>query len=133
MPLSSLKGYALRLSQAGCNGFSLQTKRADNTIPVPTFRPTAEDSVIALDVMPKGTPVQTQWGNAWLDVCNADNVRGDCQVIGLHAYDDRVQIESFGTGETEGKPIKIVINGIVAITINADGSVEIPNLVIEGA
>lgn len=128
--LATLKGTALILTKGAKNAFVLRTRRPNNTIPVPTFQP-VYDNPMGFDLMPKGTPQETQWGMCWLDICNADVNAGDGQVFGFHAYSDRMEIQSWGTGGTLGKPIKIVMNGVVAMTINADGSVEIPNLTVQ--
>lgn len=45
--------------------------------PVPTIRPTTADKVIAVDIMPNGSPADfSANGVAWLDICNED-IKGD--------------------------------------------------------
>ena len=53
-----------------CN---LSQRAAVTAFPVPTFRPLTSNSVLALDLMPNGSPTEsTNNGFAWLDVCDAD-------------------------------------------------------------
>ena len=53
-----------------CN---LSQRAAVTAFPVPTFRPLTSNSVLALDLMPNGSPTESiNNGFAWLDVCDAD-------------------------------------------------------------
>lgn len=46
---------------------------ASLVFPVPSFQPTTANTVLALDLMPKGSPSESSGnGYTWLDVCDAD-------------------------------------------------------------
>ncbi len=68
--------------------------------PVPTIRPTTTDKVIALDVMPNGTPSAETGGVAWIDVCNQDRMyaNGDIGAARVASFSDKVQIGSVSFG-----------------------------------
>lgn len=42
------------------------------SLPVPAFRPTRLNSVLALDQMPNGKPIDSGYGVTWLDICSVD-------------------------------------------------------------
>ncbi len=57
-------------------GFTLSQKTAGDTVgqpfPVPIFRPTTINTVLAMDLIPNGSPTDTGYGYAWNDICDAD-------------------------------------------------------------
>lgn len=54
----------------GAQAYGVGVRAAVTTFPVPSFRPTTANTVIALDVMPNGTPGAGI--KAWIDVCDTD-------------------------------------------------------------
>jgi hypothetical protein len=72
------------------------------TFPVPTFRPSTANSVIALDLFPNGTPTPAGHALAWFDICDTDIKTGFEPLNCLHmgARDDSMEIgvQQYGTG-----------------------------------
>ena len=61
----------INIQPSGPSQFSLQG-REGLAFPVPYFRPTAPDSVLAFDLFPSGNPTEYGAGFAWMDICDHD-------------------------------------------------------------
>lgn len=60
-------------NESAARGYDIRTRSVITTFPVPTFRPTTVTTVMAVDIMPNGSPAENfDNGTAWLDVCYQD-------------------------------------------------------------
>jgi hypothetical protein len=63
---------------------------------VPTIRPTQPDTVIAMDVMPNGSPGDARdYGTPWIDVCDRDVLTSEAGAVGtacVAVFSDHVEI-----------------------------------------
>lgn len=56
--------------------FTLGPRSAVTSLPAASFRPQSADTVMAVDVMPNGSPSESADGFAWIDVCSTDILDG---------------------------------------------------------
>lgn len=65
--------------------FEFRSRTAVTSFPVPSLRPRMTNTVLALDIMPNGTPAESSGnGYAWFDICDTDVMNGDPAVAALH-------------------------------------------------
>lgn len=103
----------IQQNEATARSWGVSTRTGITTFPVPSFRPTQSNSVIALDIMPNWTPSESpsNW-YAWIDVCDADILTGSpaTQFARFGMRSDAMEI---GTKQINGgavRPIDITIN-----------------------
>lgn len=118
----SLPAWAQSVSGA----FDILARTYMTNFPVPSFRPTQANKIIALDVYPNGTPApNSDNGFAWIDACDADllnangNVPVTCARMGIKP--DRVE---FGSRNFDGgaqKDIYIVRGSQVVAKFTSTG------------
>lgn len=66
----------VRITTPGNIGFDiLGGSNGGVTLPVPTFYPVANNTLMAVDFSPKGTPADGGYGIAWNDICNTDQIQ----------------------------------------------------------
>lgn len=122
----SLTGTDLTLDRGGATGFTLKAKGPADPFPVPTFRPLQNNRLIALDLMPSGTPAESSLhGFAWIDVCNRDQIQYGggvaCARVGARSMAMEFGSNAFG-GETL-RPIWFSIQSQPAMVISTDRQV----------
>lgn len=103
-------------------GWSVRTRSTVTTFPVPAFRPTQVNTVLAIDLMPNGTPSESSGnGYAWLDVCNADIRDADDPVWGgrVAATSVGAVFGSFSYNGASAKPIAFQIGSSIRWYIDA--------------
>lgn len=96
---------------------------------VPTFIPNSTNKVIALDIMPSGTPTENGTnGFAWVDICDADlkSVQNptNCARMGV-----RSGFVEFGSRAFNGRSVKnlsLTMGGNPALTITPNYSIVLP-------
>lgn len=89
------------ITGGGSSSFVLRSRAGVTAFPAGYLQPQTDDKAMALDLMPKGTPVEVSGhGFAWVDVCDKDleadptiptvaarlGVRSDCAVVGAYAF-----------------------------------------------
>jgi hypothetical protein len=105
---------------ASNRGYTLGTRDVALTFPTPTFRPVTSTQVIAVDIMPNGSPTENANGFAWMDICDADILNNSNA-----AHSARVAITStgaeFGSRFFNGSsaiPVKVTVS-TAGGTVNA--------------
>ena len=106
--------------------FDILERTHITSFPVPSFRPTGTNKVIALDVYPNGTPTpNSDSGYAWIDACDADllNANGTTPVTcaRMGVKEDKVE---FGSRNYDGgaiKPVWIIVGNTHVATFDASG------------
>ena len=73
-PASTLDvAWKIQQTESAARSWTISTRTAITTFPVPSLRPSSSNSVIALDIMPNGTPSESSGnGYAWIDICDGD-------------------------------------------------------------
>lgn len=67
----------IKAGETADRAWTLSTRDALSSFPVPSFRPAMPNSVLAFDIMPNGAPSENPGnGYAWLDVCAVDCLSG---------------------------------------------------------
>lgn len=116
-------------SESTARGWSINTRSVVTTFPVPSFQPTQNNTVIAIDVMPKGAPTESSGnGFAWVDVCNADVKDNGNAVYGIRnaAVGNGARISSFNYNGATAKPLIFGIHTTDAWYIDASNYHFIP-------
>lgn len=85
-------------------------RSAVTTIPVAAFTPTQNNTVMALDVMPKGSPSTGPGGYAWIDVCDTDVFTNNdgTGVARVAISSDRVRFTSLASGKAS-LPLRLAV------------------------
>lgn len=130
---SVLTGLSLSLEPTTpAQHMTLSMRTALTGFPVPTFRPSTANTVLALDLMPNGSPAQfLDNGYTWLDACDTDilsttGIPVTCARVGIRS--DRVE---FGARYFDGgtaKPVHIAQNGTGYIIVEPSGQIELVSL-----
>lgn len=81
---------ARNLPGVAANAFTVGPRSQITTFPAATFRPGQSNTLMALDVMPNGSPTEnTTEGYAWIDICStdiADNLNATtCAHVGIQS------------------------------------------------
>ena len=102
--------------------FLFAARQAVTAFPVPYVRPETDDTVIALDVMPKGTPAP--YGSrgllAWIDVCDSDVEDGTAVTAAarLGIADDHVEIGGYTSPGATVKPVWLIQNNKTRVVLD---------------
>jgi hypothetical protein len=110
--------------------YTLTHRNIGLAFPVPTLRPSTANQVIALDVMPNGTP--TEFGDngfAWIDVVDKDVISTN-PALTVARIGNRSSGIEFGSRTFNGatqKPLLLTINGVSKLTVTATGNVDTQN------
>lgn len=106
-------GYAAGGMQVATGpSYDITTRKDLQNITVPVLRPSSEDHVIALDIMPRGRP--KEWaghGFSWLHLCDGDVIaRPDgplsCAQVSVTSKDIRIGSSFYNGGAA--KPVSII-------------------------
>lgn|SRR5574337_410601 len=117
----------IRTGETSARSYELGTRDALTTFPVPSIRPSTANTVIALDIMPNGTPAE--YGNngvAWVDVCYQDCLVGSPAAVDAARVGITSTYAEFGTrafGSATVKPIYFMINAAMKMCISATGNI----------
>lgn len=112
-------------------GFSLEARPSVTTFPVPALRPTTTNSVIAVDILPNGTPTESATnGYAWFDVCDTDLVSTPaaatvCTRQGIKS--DRAEFGSRSFNGAVAKPVSFMVSNVEYMRIGITGLVSVTN------
>lgn len=70
----------------GVSGFQLLSgPNGSGVLPVPTFRPSTNNTTLAMDICPRGTPTDLGYGLSWFDICATDQIlSGNAATQTLH-------------------------------------------------
>jgi len=109
----------------GTTQSELAQRSVISNFPVPTFRPTAVNTTIAVDIMPNGsaTPVYSDY-ISWLDICDADvfgNTSTALNKLGLRTRASVIEIGSDSLYGGSGKPLVFSYQGAEVFRINGSG------------
>ena len=82
------------------------------------------DKPTALDILPRGTPVDTSWGRAWFHICDADVLASpdsafNCGYMG--AFNDHVEIGTKSFNGEPARPLKLRVGDAIVGELNAVG------------
>lgn len=104
--------------------YDIATRDALPNFPVPSFRPKTANTVIAVDIMPNGTPAEnTGNGYAWIDICAQDVRVGNPLVHGarLAATSKGARVASFNYNGASQKSLSLGIGSTDRWFIDATG------------
>lgn len=116
-----VNGYA-EIGENGTTNETYEIRKRDIGlgIPVPTIRPKTNNQVIALDIMPNGTPSSEYFDNgyAWIDVCDKDvqNNNSGVTTARIGARPSRIEFGEKNYGGT-WRPLSIIFDTTAHITI----------------
>lgn len=112
------------------NAFSLSPRTLVTAFPVPSFRPMTEDTVIAVDIMPNGSPSENPGnGYAWIDVCDTDilttsGAAVNCARVG--ARSDKIEFGARALNGATAKPLVFTVgSGSEVMRFSTAGNVGI--------
>lgn len=127
---AKLTGQELLIKRSVDTAFRLWAREGVETFPVATFQPVKNNTVMTLDVIPKGTPPERVGaGFAWIDVCDRDTqINPNVVCMRAAARSGAMEIASKATGTAAAKPLWISMGGTPAIIVGTDGGVTIPDL-----
>jgi hypothetical protein len=111
IPGGTITGLAdLAVGTVAGNSWRVRPRSAVTTIPVAAFAPTQNNTVMALDVMPKGSPSAGPGGFAWIDVCDTDLMDNDdgTGVLRLGLDASYAMVESRAAGKTP-VPLRLAV------------------------
>jgi hypothetical protein len=97
------------------NSFQLSARGALFNYPVPYFRPTSTNSVIAFDVMPAGSPQDQTSGTTWGDWCNTDlssNLNGAISTARIAVHSNYAEIGTYSYNGAPNIPFQISAYGV---------------------
>ncbi len=108
--------------------FRMDTRTAITSFPVPCVRPTTLDTVIAVDIVPNGTPAEFGTnGFAWIDVCDTDvqttNPPLNAARVGITGTN--VEFGSRAFNGASPKPVYFTLGGKAIVAIFADENIQI--------
>jgi hypothetical protein len=110
-------------------GFKFWSRDKVTDQPVATIQPTRNNSVVALDLLPKGSPAEaTNDGFAWADICDRDIEAGLSNTTVCARIGARSSAMEFGTrrfGGAPAKPLWITMQGNPAIVVDTSGNTTI--------
>lgn len=130
---SSISALTAQIGQTNANSqYELARRDSLNSYPVPLIRPVQTNKVIALDVMPNGSPSEIAGnGFAWIDVCDADIKTGGSTPVKCARVGVRSDVVEFGSKNFDGAasplPISFTMGALEAIRIGVDRKVGIKN------
>lgn len=111
--------------------FTLGVRSVVTALPAASFRPVDTPSLMAVDIMPTGSPTENpSEGFAWLDICSTDILDNfdatTCAHVGVGS--SYVEFGSRGYGLT-APPLKLAVGASNAnfVTINSNAVVEVIN------
>ena len=120
--------FLLGFEELVCQGVLCEFFSVD-CLPVPYLTPVTNNSVVAFDVYPKGTPANrsTNTGVAWFDLCSTDvNITSpsfECLRMGkFQNGDSHVSSAAGGTGVVRN--LDLQINGYAGVDFQQDGVTE---------
>jgi hypothetical protein len=68
-------------AKTSATSWQITTRSTPNTFPAVAMQPSTNNTVLALDLMPKGSPSVGTGGYAWFDVCDADLVANSSAAV----------------------------------------------------
>lgn len=111
----------LEINQSPANAFTVSSRLSPTTIPVVTFRPVAMDSNLALDLMPRGHPLETSSGFTWAHYCDRDLLEDPTQAVRC-AYSGvtstYVKIGSTHFNGATTLPLALIVGDSAAVVVN---------------
>lgn len=129
--------YRLTSAIAALQNFDLSMRlKSGISFPVPFLRPMNGNTVVALDIIPRGTPTENAGnGYAWIDICakdvvgdtyDQDNATWTCR---LAALSDGVELGEIVTNSATPVPVYLIIPSAGgtkqrAVKLSTDQSVE---------
>lgn len=122
--LTGLTSFVEPNSVATNRGFTLSTRDVSVSFPVPALRPTTDNSVVAFDIMPKGSPTENPNGWAWFDVCSADVLTTNVPLLNTARVAVKSTSAEFGSKALNGAisiPVIFTIDGVTGATLTTAG------------
>lgn len=123
----TVNGYET-ISAAFDSPFDITARGISLGFPVPTIRPTEANKVVALDIMPNGSPTPPASNMiAWQDVCDTDvfqnNDPVNCARVGVGTT--AIQFGSVAFNGATPKPVQFIVRDVTNVvgTINTDNSI----------
>jgi hypothetical protein len=118
-------GVTLQMGETSARSWGIVTRDALTTFPVPAIYPTTSNTVIAVDIMPNGSPSNNGTnGVAWLDICDADIRTGSPAVTALRLGNRKATAVEVGSRNFNGAtllPLWLTMGGTTYGTLATTG------------
>jgi hypothetical protein len=112
------------ITDTGEQPFNLRNRKVGLAFPVPTLRPATANQVVAADIMPNGTPIESSNGFAWFDICDVDCIDSEppisCARVGIKT--GQVEIGSVAFNAGVAKSVHLIVAGVARIRLLNDAS-----------